>query len=122
MASRFTMGSCFRSCLNYLRHLLIHPVFWLAVVQTIMFVVEISLHGFASPKDNPSLGPPTISLIQTGGKYGYGIQKEVIFSFPYYYLFIYLLFWFRILIDFAEASVQAYHTNFCPCRNYSSFG
>ena len=34
----------------------------------------------------------------------------------------YLLLWFWIRINYVEASVQAYHTYFCPCRNYSSFG
>ena len=53
------------------------PTFWLIIIQIIMFIIELSLRGFESPSKNPSLGPPVKSLIETGGKYAYDMQKNV---------------------------------------------
>jgi len=42
--------------------------FWISFAQFILLIVALGIGGFASPSDNPSLGPPASTLILLGAK------------------------------------------------------
>ncbi len=44
-------------------------MFWICIVQIIMFIAELCVGGFISPTVNGSLGPSAVTLVRLGGKY-----------------------------------------------------
>lgn len=50
--------------------------FWLCVVDLVLLIVSIALEGFAPPKENYSLGPPTSALVKLGAQYGVRIRYD----------------------------------------------
>mmetsp|Transcript_7740 Transcript_7740/g.11493 ORF Transcript_7740/g.11493 Transcript_7740/m.11493 type:complete len:347 (-) Transcript_7740:2481-3521(-) len=57
---------------DYLRFFL-STIVWISIIQIIYFIVSCSIGGFASPSDNPMLGPSSDTLLKLGAKYVYGI-------------------------------------------------
>ena len=53
----------------------------LALLQILLFIVSLCLHGFTAPSVNPMLGPPVTSLLTLGAKQGYLIQKGAVWRF-----------------------------------------
>lgn len=44
-------------------------MFWICIVQIIMFIAELCVDGFIDPSINGSLGPSAVTLVRMGGKY-----------------------------------------------------
>ncbi|KAH3742843.1 membrane protein [Pelomyxa schiedti] len=58
--------------INYLKRV----TAWLIFIQLVLFIVSLSLDGFASVKNNPQLGPPAESLVKLGAKYAWAMRYE----------------------------------------------
>eukprot|EP00013_Stygamoeba_regulata_P014119 CAMPEP_0177674078 /NCGR_PEP_ID=MMETSP0447-20121125/26339_1 /TAXON_ID=0 /ORGANISM="Stygamoeba regulata, Strain BSH-02190019" /LENGTH=381 /DNA_ID=CAMNT_0019182101 /DNA_START=56 /DNA_END=1201 /DNA_ORIENTATION=- len=54
----------------------------ITVLQVIMFVITVSIHGFASPASNPAIGPPQHSLVSLGARETSRIVQHWNYVFP----------------------------------------
>jgi membrane associated rhomboid family serine protease len=56
------------------KRLLVSFIFWISILDLIYFIVEVSIGGFVSPSQNPSLGPGSDTLYRLGAKNAYAVK------------------------------------------------